>query len=93
MSIKKISALCLSFAAIGAAGAAPALAASGSVDPDAVLPNALPPGCDLEVWWNTSGNPMAGAEVPNPTYCVRRILAPLVHITVDLPPLPEISAE
>lgn len=89
MSIKKISSLCLTFAAIGAAAASPANAASGSVDVGGI---ALPPGCDAEVWWNSTGNPIAGATVGNPTYCVRRILAPIVITTVDLPPLPDISA-
>ena len=89
MSIKKISALFVSAAALGAAYAAPAQAASGSVDPGVYLPS----GCDLEVWWNTGGNPMAGATVGNPTYCIKKILAPIATVTVsDLPPLSEISA-
>ena len=86
MSFKKISAFCLTFAAVGAASAAPASAVSGDYDAGALLPGS----CDLTVWWNTAGNPMVGATVPNPTYCVRPIIAPLLTTTVDLP---DISAE
>lgn len=66
--------------------AAPAQAASGELDPSHLTPFS----CDVSLWWNTSTNPMAGATVPNPTYCVRSASAWLKPILSSDAELPEI---
>ena len=65
--MRRLAALGLTLAAVGAAGVAPASAVEGS----AQLPG--PGGCDPEVFWNTNEDPMAGANVPHYSNCVKAV--------------------
>lgn len=58
-------------------------ATQGSVPVDGPL------SCDANMWWDTNGHPIAGATVPNPTYCVAAVTDALARaLTSDHEVLP-----
>ena len=73
ISVRHLATVGLSLAALATVGSGTAAAVEGSV----ALPG--PGGCDVEVFWNTNEDPMAGAYVPHYNACLRPVYE-AIHI-------------